>query len=265
MSLPLLRTTIRKNWLLLFIFVCVLTMYTSVMVTMYSPDDVSSIEAMFELLPASMMQALGFSQVFTNLTGYLASWLYGMLMIAFPMVYSIILGNRLVAKTVDSGSMVCLLSTPNSRTKIIATKGIYAYTSMAVLQMALFGIATAVSQIMFPGELNIGAFFQLNLTVMLVNMAILGVTFFFSCLFNDTKYSLGLGSGIPIAFLLMNMMGNTAKELEVLKKISPYGWYDPLAIANGESALTLNLIYGGIALGLLLLSIWIFKKKRLPI
>ncbi len=57
---------------------------------------------------------MGFSGLVTDLTGYLASWLYGLLMFGFPMVYCIILGNRLVARQVDSGSFAYLLSTPHS-------------------------------------------------------------------------------------------------------------------------------------------------------
>lgn len=266
MSLALFKTTIKKNLMITTIFLFVMLFYSVVMISMFSPESLDALNAMFEVLPPDMMKALGFSGVFTNLVGYLASWLYGLILTAFPMVYCIILGNRLVAKTVDSGSIACLLATPNSRGKIIITKGIYALLSVIVMQMIVFAVNLLISKAMFPEEtIDVYVFFKLNLTVMLVNLTAMAITFFFSCLFNDTKLSLGFGSGIPIAFLLFNMLGNASKDAEILKKFSIYGWYDPVGIANGDATLSVNLIYIGITLILLGAGVIIFRKKRLPV
>ncbi|HOV69603.1 MAG TPA: ABC transporter permease, partial [Clostridia bacterium] len=99
MSITLFKTLIKKNWLLLLIFFGVLTMYTTVMIAMYSPEETEAMASLLKLFPEEMMKAFGFLETVTDLTGYLASWLYGMLMLSFPMIYSIILGNKLVVKT----------------------------------------------------------------------------------------------------------------------------------------------------------------------
>lgn len=266
MSLPLFKMTFKKNVILAVIFLGVMLMYSIVMISMFSPESLDALNAMFKVLPPEMMKALGFNGAFDSLVGYLASWLYGLILTAFPMVYCIILGHKLVAKTVDSGSMACLLATPHSRTKIIVTKGIYALLSMAVMQMVVFGINLLISKLMFPSEhIAIFTFFKLNVTVMLVNLVVMAITFFFSCLFNDARFSLGFGSGIPIAFLLLNMLGNASKDGEFLKKLSIYGWYDPVGIANGDGTLHVNLVYCGIIIALFIASVMVFRKKRLPI
>lgn len=265
MSFILFKTTMKKNWILLVIFFGVLTMYTSIMISMYSPDDMEALTSMMKLLPEEMMNAFGFSKVITDITGYLASWLYGLLMLAFPMVYCIILGNKLVAKTVDNGSMSFLLSTPNSRVKIIVTQGAYALLSVAVLFAALFAIGVLVSESMFPNLLEIGAYFRLNVTTMLVDMVIMMISFFFSCLFNDTKFSLGFGAGIPILFIFMNMIGGASKDAEILKKISIFGWYDSVELVRGGEILGTNILYIGIIIILFIASVIVFKRKGLPL
>lgn len=266
MSLPLLKSTIKKNLILWIIFMLVLLMYSTVMISMFRPESLDALNAMFEVLPPEMMKALGFSGAFHDLAGYLASWLYGLIMTAFPMVYCIILGNRLVARTVDSGSIACLLATPNSRTKIILTKGIFAYGSMALMQMTAFGVNLMISKIMFPDQiLDFTIFLKLNVTVMLVNLTAMAITFFFSCVFNETSLSLGFGAGVPIAFLLINMLGNASADSDLWKKFSIYGWYDPVGIANGGETLAINMIYIAIILILLTASVMIFRKKRLPV
>lgn len=259
------KMTLKKNWPLLFLFFGVLTMYTAVMISMYSPTDMEAITSMLSLAPENLMKAMGFSGLFTDLTGYLASWLYGLLMLGFPMVYCIILGNKLVAKTVDNGSFAYLLSTPNSRVKIIFTQGVYALFSVAVLFAAVFGSGVFICAAVFPGLLDIGAYFSLNLTTMLLNMSVIMICFFFSCLFNETKMSLGFGAGIPIAFLLMNMLGGVSADAEILKRISLYGLYDPVKLVQGETVSGVNLIYIGITAVLFTAGILIFRKKRLPL
>ena len=265
MSFTLLKTVVKKNWTLFLIFFGVLTMYMTIMVSMYDPNDMEALTSMLKLLPADLMQAMGFSNVVTDLTGYLASWLYGLLMFGFPMVYCIILGNRLVAKMVDNSSFVYLLATPNSRVKIIITQGVYALTSIALLFAALFGVGVLICTVMFPSTLDIGAFFGLNFTTMLVNMVVMMISFFFSCLFNETRLSLGFGASIPIAFIFMNMLGGASADVEILKKLSIYGFYDPVELVHGGDILGVNLVYISIIAILFLASMLIFKKKRLPL
>ena len=265
MSIALFKHTYKKNWSLLLIFFGVLTMYITIMIAMFDPDDMEAITSMLELFPPDLMTAMGFSQLVTDLTSYLASWLYGLLMFGFPMVYCIILGNRLVAKKVDNGSFASYLSTPVSRSKIIFTQGLYALFSTAVLFAAVFGVGVATSEILHPRLLEIDRFLQLNITTMLVNMAVMMICFFFSCLFNDSSFSSGFGAGLPITFLLLNMLGGTSSDLEILKKFSLYGWYDPIDLVRGDVDWMINLVYLSIALILFAASMIIFRRKQLPI
>jgi len=264
MSWPLFVHTFKKNWLLLLIFVAVLTMYMTVMLSMYDPEGIAGLRAVVEAFPAELRAAMGFDALATDLTGYLASWLYGMLMVGFPMVYSIILGNRLIALMVDNGSFAYLLSTPRPRVTIVITQGIYALASHLLLFSLVFVIGVTAAGAMFPGQLDILAFFRLNVTTMLVNMVVMMISFFFSCLFNETRLSLGFGSGVPIMFLLMNMLGG-GTGLEILSNASIFGFYDPVRLVGGESVGGVNLIYIGIIMALLASGILIFNKKRLPL
>jgi ABC-2 type transport system permease protein len=265
MSLTLLKTVFKKNWTLILIFFGVLTMYMTIMISMYDPNDMEALMSMMKMLPEDLMKAMGFASVVTDLTGYLASWLYGLLMFGFPMVYCIILGNRLVAKMVDNSSFVYLLSTPNSRAKIIFTQGVYALSTVMLLFVALFGVGVLTCAVVFPGTLDIGAFFKLNLTTMLVNMVVMMISFFFSCLFNETKLSLAFGAGIPIIFLLMNMLGGASESAKILKKLSIYGFYDPVELVHGGDILGVNLIYIGVIALLFTAGVLVFKRKRLPL
>lgn len=265
MSLVLFGHTVKRNWGLLLIFIFVLSFYMTVMTAMYNPDSMEGVAIMVETFPPGIATAVGFDQIPTDLAGFLASWFYGMLMMAFPMVYSIILGHRLVAKMVDNGSFAYLLSTPLTRARIIVTKGVYALASMAFLFAGVFAIGTLYAEAQFPGELNVAAFLSLNITTMLLGMSVMMIVFFFSCLFNQSRYSLGFGAGVPVMFLLMNMLGDSSPDLAFLSDASIFGRMDPMALASGESALAVNLLYGVITAVLFVASVVIFARKRLPL
>jgi ABC-2 type transport system permease protein len=265
MNLILLKTTFKKNWILMLIFIGVLVMYLAVMVAMFDPEDMNALNEMISIFPEELMKAFGFSSLVTDLTAYLASWLYGMLMTALPVVYCIILGNRLVAKMVDNGSLAYLLSTPVSRVKIILTQGLYAILSV----ISMFGILTLfgvlICEISFSGHLDVRAFVQLNITTALVNILAIMIAFFISCLFNESGLSSGSSSGVLIGFLLMNMIGGSSEQLEILKKLSIYGMYDPVEIVRGAQTIWLNTGLCLVSLILLVVSVLVFKRKQLPI
>ena len=265
MSLALLWYTIRKNGLLLVIFYAVLAFYLAVMISMYNPEDMAEITGMLDLFPEDLMQAMGFSQQVSDLTGYLASWLYGLLMLAFPMVYCIILSQRLVVRKVDSGSMAYLLATPNSRTRIIVTLGAYALLSVGLMFTLLFGTGVALAEAIHPGQLAAKQFLHLNITTMLVNQLVIMIGFFFSCLFNDASRAGGFSAGLPIAFLLLNMLGGVSEDYQWLKRLSPYGWFDPLEQIRGEMPWTVNLVYASGAAVLFGAAIFVFRRRQLPI
>lgn len=261
----LFRKTLKQNWKLLLIFFAVLTMYMSIMISMYNPEDMASMLAMLDLLPRDLLNAMGFSNDISDLTSYLASWFYGLLMFGFPLVYCIILGNRLMAKMVDNKSFGYLLSTPNSRIKIVMTQGLYSLLSIFVLFAVLFGLGVGLTAAIFLGLLDVGAFLKINVVTMLVNMFVMMICFFFSCLFNESKQALGIASAITILSLLLNMLGNTSPDLNFLKKISFYGFYDPVQLAFGAEIWKLSILYSSLAIVLFVSGVLIFNKKRLPI
>ena len=197
MNMTLFAKTFKRSYVQLIIFISVICMYGVVMITMYKPEDIKSLTDMLNLFPPEVLKVLGFDQAITSLITFLASWLYGLLMYGFPLVYCILLGNGLVAKMVDNGSFAYLLSTPSSRTKIIVTQWVYAMCSLIIMFAVAFGVNTLVSEMMLPGELDIGRFFALNAMSLLVNMAAMAITFFCSCLFSDAKLRPALQRALP--------------------------------------------------------------------
>ncbi len=266
MNFTLFKATTKANWIILAIFFVIMVLYLAIITSMFDPVSLDNLNAMLETLPKELVAAMGFEDLGTTLTSFLAGYYYGFLIIMFPMIYCIIVGNRLVAKHVDSGSMAFLLSTPNTRLTIVTTQALYLIASVTALLGLITLSGIALSESMFPGELDIGSFLLLNLYALLTFYAISGICFFFSCLFNDTKYSVAFGAGVPIAFFVLNLLANVGDKYDWLGYLSLFTLMNPDKILAGDPFITIAatiliitavLTYGG--------GILIFNRKNLPI
>ena len=123
-SNTLLKKEFKSNYKILLIFIAVLTMYEVIIVSMFNPELGETLDAFAKAMP-EIMSAFGMANTGSTLTEFLSNYLYGFLLLVFPMILEIILANKLVAKYVDTGSMAYLLSTPNSRKKIVITQGLF--------------------------------------------------------------------------------------------------------------------------------------------
>jgi len=266
MNRALFKATAKANWLLGVIFILLLCMYMGSILSLYHPDSAEEMQELLKLLPEEMAKAMGIQGTPTDLAGFLGSYFYGMLVFLFPLVYVSLLGYRLMARLVDGGSMAYLLSTPNTRGKIALTQGLYFLASLVVLFLALTAAALGMAQAMYPGRMDVAAFVRLNLCAFLLTCAVSSVTWFFSCLMNDARFAVALGTGIPVALFMGNVLFGMAEGLEKAAGFTLYGLFRAPEILSGNaSVMGLCLLYGVITLVLYAGGIVAFQKKDMSL
>ncbi|MGE4354334.1 MAG: hypothetical protein AB7D36_09645 [Oscillospiraceae bacterium] len=265
MSGTLFKLDAKNNAFLLLIFCGVMSMYMGIIMYMYDPTSSESLMDMMDMLPPEMISAFGFDNSSTDLTGFVAGFYYGFLVFAFPMVYYIILSNRLVCKMVDSGAFAYLLQTPTSRVKIIVTQAVYLLASIAVLFSAVYLVGTYAARTLFPGMLNTQAYTRLHISAALLTMAMAMVCFFYSCLFNETKRSLAFGTSIPLTFFLLFLIGGVSNDAEIFKDMSIFSLLDATGIVQNGNTMGINILFAAMTAILFIASVLVFDKKRLPI
>jgi ABC-2 type transport system permease protein len=265
-SFPLLKSTIRSNLVVFIIFLAILTMYLGIIASMYDPEVIGAMDAYIELLPQEIVRGMNFNMVEPNLTGFLAGYFYGFLILLFPLIYTAIMANRAIASYVDSGSMGFLLSTPNPRWKIALTQAVFLLGSIKLLILFTAVVGVVISEAMSPGELDIWRFVLLNIGTILLYYAISGIGFFASCLFNETSRSLALGAGLPVLFLLMKLLSDVDERLSGIGRASLISLFDPAAILARDSSMLPSFL-ALFAIGTILYAagIWVFVKKDLPL
>ncbi|WP_026881129.1 ABC transporter permease subunit [Clostridium akagii] len=263
-SLTLFKREMKSNNKLLIIFIYILTLYTVMIVYMFNPDSSKSFDAIIKLMPG-LMKAAGFVSGGGTLIGSIATGLYGMIVLMFPMAFSIILGNKLVAGYVDRGSMACLLATPNKRVKIALTQALCLWVSIGILIIYVTVAIIIASAIMHPGLLDIGKLILINVVVYFLHIAISGICFFASCISNDTKRSFTIGAGIPVAFFLIQMLSNMGGNLKNLKYFTIFTLFNANDIIAGKNVVFPILILVAVAIVLYGLAILIFSRRDLPL
>jgi ABC-2 type transport system permease protein len=264
-SFPLFKRNMISAMNLSVIFLAVLAMYTTIIIYMFDPQMAEMLKEYQKMMPG-MMSAVGMTGSSGTLIEFINTYLYGFIMLIIPMVFEIILVNKLLMKYVDSGSMACLLATPNSRKKIIVTQVVSIWLSIILLIVINTVIGLVSSAAMFPGVIDVNQYIQLNISILFLHLAISGIAFFASCLFNESKGYFSLGAGLPILFYLIQMLANMGGDLEFLKYFSIFTLFPGDAIVSGGiGVLSSNLILVGIGIVLYVSGSIRFIEKDLPI
>lgn len=111
-----------KNSLkMLVIFAAILSMYISMIISMYDPEKADVLKQFEQMMP-ELMAAVGMQNTSSTLIGFMSSYLYGMLLLVFPMVYTMMRANGLIAKYVDRGSMAVLVTGSVHRRTVVLTQ-----------------------------------------------------------------------------------------------------------------------------------------------
>ncbi len=261
----LLKKEIKSNYKALLIFMAVLTLYSSMIVSMFDPKLGESLTMMMESMPG-IFAAVGMSNPGSTLIEFLVNYLYGFLFIVFPLIFIIITSNKLVALYIDRGSMAYLLATPNKRRKIVSTQAFVLLLGILALTVYVTMLCIGASEAMFPGELDISKFILLNVGLYGLLVFLAGVCFCASCIFNDSKGAIGIGAGLAIAFLLIQMVFQVGKKFEFLKYFTPMTLFDADGIIAGEArAVGMFCILYAAGIVLFIIGIEVFCKRDISV
>lgn len=263
MNFALYKKEIKGSFKILLIFAGVLTMYIVMIVSMYDPELSDALKQFEELMP-ELMSAVGMTGANETLTDFMSSYLYGMILLVFPMVYTVIRANGLIAKYVDRGSMAQLLAAPVKRSKIAVTQLTALISGIAALIFYCTVLEYGAAQMMFPGELSLTVLLRLNAGLLCLHLFIAAFCFLCSCAFGDSRCSVTAGAGVPVLMLLFQMLANMGGKLEKIRCFTFFTLFDPDGLVSAEPE---ALLFAGILLVLSVilfaLAVAVFKKKDL--
>ena len=250
---------IKTNLKIFIIIAGALSLLIGIVMSIFTP------ETMDEITKASMDTPINPLGDISTLIAFVANQYFGNFALIFAMIYSIIIGNKLIADQVDKGSMAYHLSTPITRTQYTFTSAIYFVSSLLVMFGLVFVVGYGVAELVQPGELPVKEFFILTVGSLLLHLAVSGITFLASCLFNRSSNSLALGAGLTVFFYAANLLSGMSDSLEFLKSATIITLFDTNAIIQNESYGGQFVLLAMLTFTLYFIGIIVFKRKDLPL
>lgn len=152
-------------------------------------------------------------------------------------IYVIITANKLLASQVDKGTMAYILSTPVKRSKVASTQAVFFLGSLFLMSAITAG-SHIISSYLAAGSISttdIRTILLLNLGLFALNMALSGICFLTSCIFNLSKYVIAVGGGIVGAFMLFSLMSMFGESFQYMKNFTIVSLYDISSILANYS------------------------------
>jgi len=220
------------------------------------------------------LEELGSMNLFGMIVGSIYFKMAGLLL---PIIYIIMVSNNLIAGQVDRGSMAYILSTSTKRDEVTFTQAIFLVLSL--FAMCLLTMLTSFVCLAIVGEkvtLNYGHFALLSLGAFITLFAMSGISFLASCWFNRSKYSMSLGGGLNMFFLVATMLGlfgsNVLPTVVRLEALNFFNYcsiitlFDEISIIGGTTTFIWKLaILLGVGVVCYIVGAHKFKKKDLPL
>lgn len=119
-SIPYFKHIVRSNLKFLCACTFVLCLFLIVMTNVFTPTITIDTQS---ALHGTILQ-----HIFTGngtLIGFMANSFYALMAVLFPMVYAIIVGNKLIAEQIDKGYMAGFLATLTTRLQIVFTNMLF--------------------------------------------------------------------------------------------------------------------------------------------
>ena len=250
LNMTLYQREMKGSLKMLLIFSAIISMYVTIIIRMYDPEMMATLDNFYEVMP-ELMASVGMSAGATSLIGFMISYLYGFILLVFPMVFCILRGNGLIAKYTDKGSMALLLAAPTKRRTIALTQMSVLLSGILLIIIFATGLEVAIAETSFPGELVLSELIKLNAALLCLHLFIGSICFLASCIFSDSKYSIAFGAGAPALMYILQMLANAGEKAAVIKHFTFFTLLDANGITAGKSSAimgTLALLIGAVIL-----------------
>lgn len=264
MNFTLFRYSFRKIFPLWLIFTVLMSLYAFAVVRMYDPEAGTALLTLTESLPQAMT-ILGMANDTNTFTAFIVNYLYGMLMLALPMVFTVIVSVQLIAHHVSTGTMSYLLASPNSRKVIAATQHNVLIVTLLLMLAVCCTVTVCLCEYFYPRQLDVLHFLILTVAVFALQLAFAGMCYFFSCRSNGTVSALVISAAACLLFYTIRLLANLGGSLSYLRFITPYTLINPAGILQSDlRSCLLPLILLVIAAILFSLATRSFRKKAMP-
>ncbi|MCL1945288.1 MAG: ABC transporter permease [Firmicutes bacterium] len=185
-------------------------------------------------------------------------------------ILAIIIGNKLVAREIDSGSMSFVLNTQTTRLQVLLSKALVYFLMLFLFSVIVGLIVVIMASTAANLDVDMSLLASIVSGFVIYSFAISGFCFASSCWFNKVSFSLLIGAGLPLIFMIIGTIAPVFVETNLdlsnfLKSITVTTLFDINGIVKGDSFAVQFIILAVIGIAMYSIGIIKFLKKDLPL
>lgn len=231
-----------------------------VTVALYDSFTQTGFEDVINTLPEQMRGLLGSAENYKSVAGYLAQQIFGLKVVMFLVVMSVLLFISVSATDEDNGRMQTLLTMPVSRTKVYIQKWLAVLVAIGIVLLCLVGALYAGLAIINK-EADALRVFESVTNLWLACSAVGMVGFSVAMLTGKKAVSIAIVSGYALFCIILSSLAPAVDGLKDIDKLSLLHYYNnPQIMQNGLDGIHM-LVLAGALVALTLLG-WIGFTRR---
>jgi len=224
----------------------------------------AEVNKLLEQFPPEMMQIFSLENIdFSKIIDYYAYTFQYLLLAA--LLQFILLGANLLSREEDSGTINFLYAKPVSRSDILRAKFLAGLSYIGIFFVLYSLVSLGLLAFLGKSGFDLAAALLLSLAIALGQFLMLCLGLLLGQYLRKARTVLSASLGLVMALYFLSMVINLQKDLEVLKFLSPFQYFDARLITESHA---LDPLYVGILLGFSLISLVssfiIYQKRDIP-
>ncbi|SHI82227.1 ABC-2 type transport system permease protein [Desulfosporosinus lacus DSM 15449] len=196
-------------------------------------QEAEAFKKLMEGFPEEIRLALGLSV--ENIGSILGFYSYVFLYISlFGAIQAMILGVSILSKEVREKTADFLLTKPVTRTQIVTSKLLAAFTSLLITNVFYLGAATMMASLVETKEYSTKVLLLLSLTLFFLQLFFLAMGILISLAVPKIKSVLSISLGTVFAFFIIGALVSTTGD-EALRYLTPFKYFDFAYIMQNSS------------------------------
>lgn len=222
--------------------------------------EAQTFKKLIEGFPEGLRIALGLSV--ENIGSILGFYSYIFLYISLVgAIQAMNLGLSIVSKEVREKTADFLLTKPVTRTKVMTSKLLAAFTSLVITNIVYLVAATMMATLVKTKEFNTQTFLLLSLTLFFLQLMFLAMGIIFSVVVPKIKSYLPISLGIVFTFFIIGGLVSTTGD-DVLRYFTPFKYFDFAYIVQNSSYESSYIVVAiGFIASAIIASYFIYSKR----
>jgi ABC-2 type transport system permease protein len=244
--------------------VCIVAL-TAMFMAMYPSfaEQGSAVTEMLSGFSPELIQMFGFDAIdFTRTMDYYA-YVFQYVLLA-TMIQFMMLGANLLSKEEDSGTINFMYSKPLSRTSIVGTKFMAGVTLIAAFFIVNTAAVIAILSAVNKTGVDFEAIVLLGAAMALAQLMVMSLGMLLSMFITKSRAVMSAAIGVVLVLYVASMFAGMNSDLEWLKFITPFKYFDARVIIANISIEWLYVVLPvGAALAGLAASLVIYNRRDL--